>query len=195
MRPDQPRLDPLPPSEWTDDVRGLIAGSTVGGGEPQNIFTTLAHHPKLMKRWIVFANHVLSKSELSLRLRELAILRVGWLCQAPYEFGQHTLIARRAGISDEEISALTKPVGDHAWNDEDALVLEATDELYAHHGVSDEMWARLTDRFSTQEILDLVFAVGQYQLVSTVLNTVGVALDEGVPGFPADAGPPPAGRA
>jgi alkylhydroperoxidase family enzyme len=194
MRPDQPRLDPLPSSEWTDEVRGLIAGSDVGGGEPLNIFTTLAHHPKLMKRWVVFANHVLFKSELALRLRELAILRVGWLCQAPYEFGQHTLIARRSGITDEEISALTKPIADHDWNDEDRLVLEATDELYAHHGVSDETWARLTDRFSTQEILDLVFAVGQYQLVSTVLNTVGVALDEGVPGFPADAGPPPPGR-
>ncbi len=96
-----PRLEPLPPEEWDDDARAAL-----GRGKPLNIFATLARHPKLMKRWMVFGNHVLAKSTLSARDRELLILRTGWRCAAPYEWGQHVAIARAAGITDAEIERI-----------------------------------------------------------------------------------------
>jgi alkylhydroperoxidase family enzyme len=193
MRPDQPRLDPIPPVDWSPELEKLKSSDL--SDEPPNIFKTLAHHPALFRRWTVFANHVLFKSTLGFRERETAILRVGWRCQAPYEFGQHTIIGRRAGLSDEEITALTHPVGDHPWSERDRLVIEATDMLFEHQGISDEMWDALTAEFSTTEVMDLIFAVGQYQLVSMALNSLGVEIDEGVPGFPDGAGPEPPSRA
>ena len=75
----------------------------VAQGRVFNIFKTLTNHPALMKRWMVFANHVLGKSTLPVRERELLILRIGYLCQAGYEWGQHVEISRQAGMSDEEI--------------------------------------------------------------------------------------------
>ncbi|HEV2690106.1 MAG TPA: hypothetical protein VGV35_16215 [Bryobacteraceae bacterium] len=81
MRLKQPRIPPVPESDWDSETREILQGLR-RDGRVFNIFATLARHPKLLKRWLVFGNHVLSKSSLPARERELAILRMGWLCRA-----------------------------------------------------------------------------------------------------------------
>jgi alkylhydroperoxidase family enzyme len=181
----QPRLAPLPEAEWTDEVRELLGPMAKNAaGAPLHIFATLAHHPKLMKRWLVFGNHVLAKSTLSPRDREIAILRIGWLCRAEYEWGQHVLIARTAGVTDEEIERIAAGPDAAGWSAGDATLLRAVDELHRDAFVSDATWAALGTRYDVQQLIDLIFTVGQYQLVSMALNTLGVQRDAGVPGFP-----------
>src|SRR6185369_14454169 len=102
-----PRVAPLPPEAWNAEVTEILQATQMGG-RTLNIFRTLAHHPKLLKRWLVFGNHVLVKSTLSPRERELLILRTGWNCHAEYEWGQHVLIGKQVGISDDEIERLTR---------------------------------------------------------------------------------------
>jgi alkylhydroperoxidase family enzyme len=190
MRLDMPRLLPLPEDQWSDEVREILGGVNVGArGRPANIFTTLARHPKLLRRWLVFGNHVLFKSTLPARERELAILRVGWLSRSAYEFGQHTVIGRQAGLTDEEIRRVTLGPDAAGWSADDAVLLRAVDELHEDSFVCEATWNALARRFTTEQVLDLLFAVGQYRLVSGVLNTLGVQLDEGVPGWP--GGNPP----
>lgn len=189
MRLDTPRVAPLPESEWDDEVRGLLAGTGLGGGRPLHIFTTLAHHPKLLKRWLVFGSHLLAKSTLPARERELAILRVGWLCRAEYEWGQHVLIARGSGLSEEEIERVARGPDAPGWDAFDATLLRAVDELHADAFVGDATWRALAARYDVRQLLDFVFTVGQYTLVSMALNTLGVQRDPGVPGFPAAAPP------
>jgi alkylhydroperoxidase family enzyme len=174
----EPRIPPTDPAELDDETRALVEG--LGN---LNIFSTLAHHPKLLKRWLVFGNHVLNKSTLPVRERELAILRVGWRCGSEYEFGQHTVIGQRAGITDDEIARLATESLD-GWSATDAVVVRAADELVADHSLSDGTWAALGETWSTEQVMDLVFAIGQYVLVSMALNSFGVQRDEGVPGFP-----------
>jgi len=178
QRPTSPRLQPLDPASLDEETRAIVPVGAL------NIFRTLAHHPKLLKRWLVFGNHVLAKSSLPPRERELAILRVGWRCAAEYEFGQHTGIGREAGLSDEEIVALTEPITDHPWSADDRALLTAVDELHDDQCITDQTWAALGGRWSDQQRLDLIFTVGQYTLVSMAMNSCGVQLDEGVPGFP-----------
>ncbi len=173
-----PRIEPTTEDDWDDETRALI--ETLGG---LNIFTTLAHHPKLLKRWLVFGGHVLAKSTLAPRERELAILRVGWRCQSDYEFGQHTLIGRQSGLSDDEIRRITSDTYE-GWSEVDAVVLRAVDELVAEQRLSDGTWAALTSHFDTQQVMDLVFATGQYVLTCMALNSFEVERDPGVPGFP-----------
>ncbi|MEB2345241.1 MAG: carboxymuconolactone decarboxylase family protein [Deltaproteobacteria bacterium] len=172
MRLDKPRLAPLPDAEIDPETRERF-----GSGPLLNIFRTLAHHPKLMKRWLVFGNHVLARSTLAPRERELAILRIGWLCRSGYEWGQHAVIARQSGVSEAEIERVADGPGAPGWSDADRTLLRAVDELRADAFVSDPTWAALGNHFSTQQVLDLVFAVGQYQLVSMALNTLGVQPD------------------
>lgn len=173
------RIHPVPEDDWDDDTAALL-----GAVGPLNLFTTMANHPKLMKRWLVFGGHVLSKSTLPERERELAILRVGWRCGSDYEFGQHTLIGRAVGLSDDEIRRTTLDDLEE-WSPDDAALLTAADELVADQLISDDTWARLQQRWSTEQLMDIVFTVGQYVMVSMALRTFGVQRDAGVPGFPA----------
>ena len=171
-------MEPLDQAALDEETRRYVPGDAL------NIFRTLAHHPKLLKRWLVFGSHVLAKSTLPARERELAILRTGWRCGAEYEFGQHTVIGRDCGVTDDEIAALTRPLDGHGWSDHDRALLEAVDELHDDQCISDETWTRLERVWDDQQRLDLIFTVGQYTLVSMALNSLGVQLDEGVPGFP-----------
>ncbi len=172
MRLDTPRLEPLATDRIDPEIRKRL-----GEGPILNIFRTLAHHPKLMKRWLVFGNHVLAKSTLRPRERELVILRVGWLCRAGYEWGQHVLIARDSGVSEDEIERIAQGPDAPGWDELDRTMLRATDELHTNAFISDETWKALSTRLKTEQVLDLIFTVGQYQLVSMALNTLGVQPD------------------
>jgi len=190
-----PRVPPLAPEEWSPEAREVLdplRGAM--GGRALNIFGTLAHHPELLRRWLGFANHVLGRSTLPARERELAILRVGWLCRAEYEWGQHVLVARSVGIADTEIARVAAGPDAAGWAPREAAVLRAADELWREARVGDATWAELSGHFDLPQLIDLVFAIGQYALVSMALNTLGVERDPGVPGFEETAGrrPPPA---
>jgi 4-carboxymuconolactone decarboxylase len=149
-----------------------------------NIFSTLAHHPELLKRWMVFANHVLVKSTLPPREREILILRIGWLCNAEYEWAQHVLIGKASGLSDEDIDRIAKGPDAPGWSADDAALVRAVDDLHGDAFISDATWEKLSARWSVQQLMDVVFTVGQYALVSMALNTLGVQLDEGLPRMP-----------
>ena len=180
-----PRVAPLADDEMDDETRALLGAtsSDIRRGPILNIFRTLAHHPKLLKRWMVFGAHVLAKSTLPPRERELAILRIGWRCGSEYEWGQHVAIGRATGLSDDEIRRVAKGPEAPGWNPFDAAILRAVDELHDDSFLSDASWNALTAQWSTEQLIDLIFAVGQYTLVSMALNSLGVQLDAGVEGF------------
>ena len=182
MRLKQPRIPALESEQWSPEAAELMQ-PFVNQGRVFNIFKTLANHPDLAKRWMVFANHILGKSTLSVRDRELVILRIGYLCQAGYEWGQHVLIARQAGMSDGEIRLCQSGPQTPGISELDQALLSATDELHADAHVSDETWATLSKHYNPQQMMDLVFTIGQYNLVSMALNSFGVQPDEGLPGW------------
>ena len=130
-----------------------------------------------------FANHVMFNSSLAPRDREIVILRIGWLCQSGYEFGQHILIGRDAGLNDGEIKAIAE--GDSAanWSEAEQSLIRATDELHADAFIGDATYAELQEHYDEKQILDIIFAVGQYNMVSMALNSTGVQLDEGIPEY------------
>ena len=178
MRTTEPRIAPLDVEALDDDVRSLMGRFE---DDPLNIFRTLANHPKLLKRWLVFANHVLGKSTLPEREREIVILRIGWLCRAGYEWGQHVQIGLECGLTAAEIQAIKAGPDAGSWSEGDRDLLLATDELHRDAHVSDATWARLGERWSTEQLMDIVFAVGQYNLVSMALNSFGVQPEPGLP--------------
>ncbi len=180
-----PRLEPLPESEWNDRTREVLEPlRAAAGGRTLNIFATLAHHPDLLRRWLVFGNHVLGKSTLGARHRELVILRTGWLCRAEYEWAQHALIGRLCGLTEEEIERVAEGPDAAGWSPLEAALLRAADELHADHRVGDATWAQLASELAAPQLLDLLFTVGQYTLVSMVLKSLAVPLDPGLRGFP-----------
>jgi hypothetical protein len=88
----------------------------------------------------------------------------------------------------EEIERIAEGPDAPGWSDSDALMVRATDELHADACISDETWKALAGHWNTKQLIDIVFTVGQYNLVSMALNSLGVQRDAGVPGFPKRAG-------
>lgn len=183
MRPARPRVTPLEAHEWNDEQRELMA-PFIKSGTAWNVFKTLVRHTALFKRWMPFATHVLHKQTLSLRDREMLILRIGWLCRSPYEWTQHVQIALRAGISHEEIERIADGPDAPGWRVEESALLRAADELHRDACIGDACWGVLAAHYSSEQMIDIVFTVGQYNLVSMALNTFGVEIDAALPRFP-----------
>jgi 4-carboxymuconolactone decarboxylase len=177
-----PRIPPVTTKDIDAETGALFDKGLRGAdGTPLNIFATLANHPKVLKRWLPFATHVLTKNSLPERERELLILRTGFNCRSRYEWGQHVLIARRCGITDDEIGAVRVGPDATSWSIDDRIVLRAADQLHVASAIDDETWSALAGRFSTEQLLDLVATVGNYHLVAFWLNSARVELDDGVP--------------
>ncbi|MFZ5835948.1 MAG: carboxymuconolactone decarboxylase family protein [Pseudomonadota bacterium] len=190
IRLSAPRIPPLAESKWTEEQAKVLGplkqGAPMFGTvlKAHNVLATLAQHEEARKKFDVWANHVMGATNtLPPREREILILRIGWLCQSEYEWGQHVVIGRAVGLTDEEIARIKLGAEAKGWSAHDALLIRAADELDKDAFVSDATWNGLAKTYNTQQMMDVVFTVGQYNLVSMALNSFGVQLDEGVKGF------------
>lgn len=175
MRVTKARIQPLDPKDMSEETREIAAKA----GKDLNIFRTMANHPKMLKKFLVYGGYILAGSTLPARERELVILRIGYLCQAGYEWTQHVRIAREAGMSDEEIRSCVSGPQTPGLSAADKALLQATDELHHDQHISDAAWAELAKHFSKQQMMDMVMTAGQYTMVSMALNSFGVQLEEG----------------
>jgi 4-carboxymuconolactone decarboxylase len=150
----------------------------LAGRPDYNIFKTLAHDPELYERWSGLGQYLLNASTLPPRDREIIILRMGWLCQAPYEWSQHARIAKAsANMAEVEVRAIAALSAHSSLSDFDRTLIRMTDELRYNAEISDPTWAALRARYSVEQTIDAIYTAGQYQLVSMALNSLGVQLD------------------
>ena len=184
-----PRLRPLPPAEWPPEMRAALAAlrpaeprhpfPDPGGDRPKglNVLGTLAHHPALTRAYHTFNGHVLFATTLSVRQRELLVLRVAAVRDAEYEWAQHVVLAGDAGIDDDEVTRVAAGPDAPGWSAFDAALLRAVDELVADAAISDATWAVLAAELDDQQLMDLVFTVGAYDLLAMAFRTFRVELD------------------
>ncbi len=143
------------------------------------IMRTMLRHPDLFVREIDIGVQLLTQGALSNRDRELAILRIGWLCQAPYEWGEHVLVAKQVGISSEEIERITRGCDEPGWSEHDQAILRAVEELFADAMISDATWATLSKRLDERQLIELPIVIGQYQVVAYYQNSLRLRLHNG----------------
>ena len=153
-------------------------------GSELRIFATLAHHPKLLKRWSAFGGTLLYGGQLPPRDREVLILRTGWRCAAEYEWGQHVEIGKAVGLTEEDVARIGGPIDAAGWPDLDRLLAQAADELHDSARLSDGTWAALAEHYDVQQLIEVCMVVGQYHLVAFTLNSLGVEREPGVEGLP-----------
>ncbi len=186
------RISPAPQQEWTDEIAAYVTGfrSAVASDAPEedrqpgtNLLGTLARHPSLAMAFLNFNKHLLSQSTLSIRQRELMVLRVATLRRADYEWAQHVILADRAGITADEIGRIPDGPGAPGWSAVDRALLTATDELVGDGAVSDETWTALSGEFTEQQLMDIVFTVGCYAMLATALRSFGVQPEAGLEPF------------
>ncbi|MDO8184764.1 carboxymuconolactone decarboxylase family protein [Conexibacter sp. JD483] len=161
-----------------------VAGAVIGRPVP-NVFTTLARHPGLFRRWLVFAGGLMPGGKLLREETELAILRVAHNTDCAYEWDHHERIGRRAGLTAAEIERVrNEATGGADWSGRKRLVLRAADALHADGVIGDALWAELAAAFDERELIELCLLIGHYEMLAMTLNTLRVQLD-----------PPPRGQA
>ena len=169
------RLTPLPPAQWDASLAPVLADL----GTPLNIHNVIARHPALMLSYVDFRNHVVKGSSLTPRRREILILRVAHVTGAAYEWEHHVVRGRAAGLSDDEIARVRDGAGAQGWTEEEGLLLEAVDDMLARAEIARPTWSAMCEAFSDAELLDIVFTIGTYLVMSTILKTAGVPMEDG----------------
>jgi 4-carboxymuconolactone decarboxylase len=193
MKSFTPRLSTARVTPIGKDGRTPAQEKILANRPDYNIFKTLAHHPTLYERWGSLGQYLLSGSTLPARDREIIILRMGWLCQSPYEWSQHARIAKASvNMSEAEVRQVAEGERAPGWSDFDRTLIRMVGELRYEAMISGATWAQLSARYSTQQTIDALYTAGQYQLVSMTLNSLGVQLDPGLDDrIPGDVELPP----
>ncbi len=138
---------------------------------------TFGRYPAMQTARSGQSGYVNRISPLTPYFRELLILRIGWNCQAVYEWAKHVGSVGRArdhGLEPERI-ALGSGAG---WDDFEAAHVRAADEIYRDGIVAQATWDTLAERYDTREMMSVVMTVANYRLVSMSLNALGVQPQE-----------------
>lgn len=192
-----PRLDAILPDAWDDTIHDamsvfpsardfVLSHYQTEDARGVNGVGVLLHHPALAKAFLTFNNHVAAASSVEKRVRELLILRLSWRRRSEYEYVQHLVLARRAGLSEADIARVEAGPDAPGWNAVDGDLVRAADELYSDARITDATWTRLQAHFNTQQLMDIVFAVGCYEVLALAFKTFGVQLEPGADGLDAE---------
>jgi alkylhydroperoxidase family enzyme len=178
----QPLDPPFPPDTQAEFDK------IMRGAPPLLLFRTVARNPRVLQRW--FAGGLLDKGSISLRLRELMILRTTALCGAEYEWGVHVAsFGAKAQWTEEQIrSTVHGDAADTCWSEQEQCVILLADQLHASSTVTDQAWQRMASLFASDQLVELVTLSGLYHMVSFMANALGVQHEEFAPRFPDGAG-------
>ena len=168
-----------------------------GAGVPEiaaelNVFRVWLHHPALAKWLSDLLMGLLWQGRLDARLRELVIMRLGWSTGSVYEWTQHWRIALGVGVDEADLVAVRDWRGSDRFGEAERAVLAATDETVEHGAISAATWQSCVTHVSDdpQVLLELVSAIGLWRMVSGVLRSLEVPLEEGVASWPPDGQAP-----
>lgn len=142
--------------------------------EPHRIFTTLARHRRLFRRWLPLGHVLLLHGDLPRCDAELLILRTAWNCGCWYQWVQHAGLAPSHGLPEALVGAVPDWRATTAWSPRQHHLLEAADELHRHRVITDATWAVLAADLSDTELIELCFLVGHYEMLAMTLNSLGV---------------------
>lgn len=176
------RISPVEPP-YASDVAEHLTKLMPPGMPPLNLFRVAAKNPRVLGR--MRRGGLLDPGSISVRQREIMILRTTARCGSEYEWGVHVaFFGGAAGFSDAEIAATVR--GDAAWSAADRLVLRLADALHDHAAVDDALWTELSAVFDEAQLVELVFLAGLYHAVSFLTNATRLTLEPNAPRFPRD---------
>ncbi len=181
-----PRLPALPPEERTerqqkllDEFSMVVVDGVRKPREDQAALQILIRHAELYRAHMDVAQKYLSDCEMDIRDRELAILRIAWLSQAPFEWGSHVKIAKRNGITGQEIERVIEGSSAPGWSKRDRAIVRSMEELEADSMISDDTWTDLREFYNDKKLIELVILAGQYKTVAYYQNSLRLPLPEG----------------
>lgn len=161
-------------------VKELYEKNMSNSGRVLNLFKVLGHLPYIGLNFQRLGNSILKGEGLSPKLRELAILRVGYLARCRYEMAQHTPIAMRAGINKRQIGEIGQWKLSREFTSEEKAVLAYADEVEINVQVKDETFNALSTFLNEQSIVELTAAIAYYGMACRLLEALKVDMESGI---------------
>jgi 4-carboxymuconolactone decarboxylase len=182
-----PRIEAIPDAEIAPELRALVnqTRARIGLGAAK----VLAEYTRVVaKKPAIFRAHMemgtaIFSGEIPPRERELAVLRVGWLCRAPYEWGEHVDIAKRYGVTREEVERVTQGSAADGWTEHERAILRGVEELIGDQALSDLTYEALGRRWSETQLIEYLMMVGHYVATALIQNSLRMRLAEDNPGL------------
>ena len=183
------RITPLTRAEWSPEMTTFVTGfrtAAIGNKPPEgrqsgsNLLGTLVRSPALAKAFLNFNGHILYGTSLSLRQREILVLRVACLRRCEYEWAQHVILAEDAGLTADEIARIIEGPDAPGWAPIEGALVRAVDELLTDAAVSSGTWSMLAGEFDDQQLMDLIFTVGTYEMVAFAIRSFAVEPEPGL---------------
>ncbi|MGH3678540.1 MAG: carboxymuconolactone decarboxylase family protein [Mycobacterium sp.] len=176
---------------------GDAAAAATAAGVPEfmaelSIFQVLLRHPRVARALNDLLMSMLWEPTLDARLRELLIMRIGWLTASDYEWTQHWRIALGLGISADDLLGVRDWYTHDAFDPRERAVLAATDEVVHDGAISAKTWATCERELGPDPavLIELVTAIGTWRMIASLLNSLEVPLEDGVESWPPDGQPP-----
>lgn len=148
---------------------------------PLNVFRMMANAPASFRSLIEFAFSLLVTSEFDARKREIAILRVAHVTHASYEWFQHVIVAKRVGVTDQEIEKIGVNGPVVGLDEEGNLLCRVADEISNEVRLGDDALQQILDRYGTRQATELILCVSYFNLLSRFLESTRVELEEKSP--------------
>ncbi|MCM3806944.1 carboxymuconolactone decarboxylase family protein [Streptomyces sp. DR7-3] len=199
----RPRIDPQDADDFAVTPAGQVYAQEIkeslngilADRPPPNVHRTIANHPTLLPAMQPLLTHV-AGDVLPPREREIVILRTAWRSQAPYIWAHHHAAGLFVGLSETEIARVASEDATD-WAPFEAILLQAVDELHTQSALSDDTWKQLAERYSEEQILELLALAGVYKTLAFILNSCLVSVDSWMERpalLPADPGRTASGR-
>lgn len=153
-------------------------GETLRSRPPLNIYRMLANAPEVAAGFLALGRAILAQSAIAPSLRELVILRVGVLCNAPYEVHQHRKVALKVGVSPEKIEAVMVGPDNEVFTDSERAALAFTDAVVRDVKAPQALYDSLASHVGPQCQIELLMTIGFYMMVSRLLENLEVELEE-----------------
>jgi alkylhydroperoxidase family enzyme len=167
------QLSDLPPEH-----RDILA-------RPIALNRAMANSPNAAKAVTVLAMYIRNQSKLDARLRELAILQVGYLARSAYEYSHHVKLGREAGVTDDDIRAIGEETAGRPTRLDDLskTVLRAAREMTGDLAMSDATFAALEKALGREQVIDLTLVIAFYNAVVRLLGTLQIDVEPEYQGY------------
>lgn len=166
------RIEPLDPAQFSPRQQA-VAGEMA----QYNFARVMVHHPDLYQAYIPFAQKLMTHSLLTPRDREILILRTLELCNEGYDAPHHRAIARQIGMADAEIDC-AREGREKCLAPHEQVLLTVAQELVQQHAISDETWRLLAQHYDRQQLMEIVFLVGNYSMMAMATKSFGIVVED-----------------
>jgi alkylhydroperoxidase family enzyme len=167
-----PRIDE--PDEVDDEMAAIVARTAPPDREPPGTISVLLHRPPMLTTFLPWASVLAREGALPRRDHEILALRASLNCRSAFEWGEHLLFARGAGLTDEDIDRLVAGPDAPGWPPHEAALVRAADELHATQDITEPTWISLAAYYETGQLVEIPYVVGQYTMLSMVANGLRV---------------------